>query len=212
MSCSKRACTWSVTVSEYKLSKVNQKHGRTGETREQSSEWASSETQARMHACIQTPTLLLNCTGVFCEEEFPYGRNTPFLVLETIGQSHSQIILCTLIDFGLKNSEIYQCLIPFRAQQLKMDDNWNRNQYKITFRCHGPRVVPGHFKVCTHHTRMQPSTLSSWSHWPRGPVDLKSYWPPKKSTGPQFFSNDVNPSKTVVDIKHYWNKYSLEQN
>ena len=33
----------------------------------------------------------------------------------------------------------------------------------------------------------QPSTLSSWSHWPRGPVDLKSHWPPQKSTGPQFF-------------------------
>ena len=34
---------------------------------------------------------------------------------------------------------------------------------------------------------VQPSTLSSWSHWPRGPVDLKSHWPPQKSTGPQFF-------------------------
>ena len=33
----------------------------------------------------------------------------------------------------------------------------------------------------------KPSILSSWSHWPRGPVDLKSYWPPKKSTGPQLF-------------------------
>ncbi len=46
----------------------------------------------------------------------------------------------------------------------------------------------------------QLSTLCSWSHWPRGPVDLKSYWPPKTYTGPQFFSNDVSPSKTVVDI------------
>ena len=47
----------------------------------------------------------------------------------------------------------------------------------------------------------QPSTLSSWSHWPRGPVDLKNHWPPQKPTGPQFFSNDVSPSKTVVNIK-----------
>ena len=37
----------------------------------------------------------------------------------------------------------------------------------------------------------QPSTLSSWSHWPRGPVDLKSYWPPGKSTGPHFPPTDV---------------------
>ena len=49
-------------------------------------------------------------------------------------------------------------------------------------------------------TLSQPSTLSSWSHWPRGPVDLKSYWPPKNPLAP-IFSNDVNPSKTVVDIK-----------
>ena len=26
----------------------------------------------------------------------------------------------------------------------------------------------------------QASTISFWSHWPRGPVDLKSYWPEKK--------------------------------
>ena len=37
----------------------------------------------------------------------------------------------------------------------------------------------------------QPSTLSSWSHWPRGPVDFKSYWPPGKSTGPHFSPTDV---------------------
>ena len=33
----------------------------------------------------------------------------------------------------------------------------------------------------------QPSTLSSWSHWPRGPVDLKSHWPPKNPLAPNFF-------------------------
>ena len=38
---------------------------------------------------------------------------------------------------------------------------------------------------------LQPSTLSSWSHWPRGPVDLKSYWPLGKSTGPHFSPTDV---------------------
>ena len=42
---------------------------------------------------------------------------------------------------------------------------------------------------------LQPPTLSSWSHWPRGPVDLKSYCPPPKSTGPQYCSNDVSLSK-----------------
>ena len=34
---------------------------------------------------------------------------------------------------------------------------------------------------------LQPSTLSSWSYWPRGPVDLKSYWPPKNPLAPNFF-------------------------
>ena len=42
-----------------------------------------------------------------------------------------------------------------------------------------------------HKALLQPSTLSSWSHWPRGPVDLKSYWPPGKSTGPHFPPTDV---------------------
>ena len=30
----------------------------------------------------------------------------------------------------------------------------------------------------------QASTISFWSHWPRGPVDLKSYWPEKKLLAP----------------------------
>ena len=34
---------------------------------------------------------------------------------------------------------------------------------------------------------------------------------PQKIHWPQIFSNDVSPSKTVVDIKH-WNNYSLKQN
>ena len=51
------------------------------------------------------------------------------------------------------------------------------------------RVVVGTC-ACIIHV-LQPSTLSSWSHWPRGPVDLKSYWPPGKSTGPHFPPTDV---------------------
>ena len=47
-------------------------------------------------------------------------------------------------------------------------------------------------KISDHIHNTQPSTLSSWSHWPRGPVDLKSYWPPVKSTGPHFSPTDVN--------------------
>ena len=27
-------------------------------------------------------------------------------------------------------------------------------------------------------------TLGLWVQWPGGPVDLKTYWPPKKLTGP----------------------------
>ena len=30
----------------------------------------------------------------------------------------------------------------------------------------------------------QALTLGLWVQWPGGPVDLKTYWPPKKFTGP----------------------------
>ena len=30
----------------------------------------------------------------------------------------------------------------------------------------------------------QALTLGLWVQWPGGPVDLKTYWPPKKITGP----------------------------
>ena len=33
----------------------------------------------------------------------------------------------------------------------------------------------------------QALTLSCCTQWPVGPVDFKSYWPPKKVTGPNFF-------------------------
>ena len=32
--------------------------------------------------------------------------------------------------------------------------------------------------------RRQALTLGLWVQWPGGPVDLKTYWPPKKLTGP----------------------------
>ena len=31
---------------------------------------------------------------------------------------------------------------------------------------------------------LQALTLGLWVQWPGGPVDLKTYWPPKKLTGP----------------------------
>ena len=31
---------------------------------------------------------------------------------------------------------------------------------------------------------VQALTLGLWVQWPGGPVDLKTYWPPKKLTGP----------------------------
>ena len=33
----------------------------------------------------------------------------------------------------------------------------------------------------------QGPTITFCIHWPGGPVDLKSYWPAKKVTGPNFF-------------------------
>ena len=35
-----------------------------------------------------------------------------------------------------------------------------------------------------HHLPYQALTLGLWVQWPGGPVDLKTYWPPKKLTGP----------------------------
>ena len=34
------------------------------------------------------------------------------------------------------------------------------------------------------HISLQALTLGLWVQWPGGPVDLKTYWPPKKFTGP----------------------------
>ena len=31
----------------------------------------------------------------------------------------------------------------------------------------------------------QALTLGMWMQWPGGPVDLKTYWPPQKLSGPQ---------------------------
>ena len=38
-----------------------------------------------------------------------------------------------------------------------------------------------------HKQSDQGSTITFCIHWPGGPVDFKSYWPPKKVTGPNFF-------------------------
>ena len=38
--------------------------------------------------------------------------------------------------------------------------------------------------VSKQHRRCQALTLGLWVQWPGGPVDLKTYWPPKKLTGP----------------------------
>ena len=40
----------------------------------------------------------------------------------------------------------------------------------------------------------QALTLGLWVQWPGGPVDLKTYWPPKKLTGPP--KNLLAPQKT----------------
>ena len=44
------------------------------------------------------------------------------------------------------------------------------------------------------HVMLQALTLGLWVQWPGGPVDLKTYWPPKKLTGPG----------GPVDLKTYW--------
>ena len=41
---------------------------------------------------------------------------------------------------------------------------------------------------CERVVTLQALTLNICIHWPRGPVDLKSYWPTQKVTGP----NPVN--------------------
>ena len=39
-------------------------------------------------------------------------------------------------------------------------------------------------EICAGATLMQALTLGLWMQWPGGPVDLKTYWPPQKLTGP----------------------------
>ena len=38
--------------------------------------------------------------------------------------------------------------------------------------------------IIMHVVLGQALTLGLWVQWPGGPVDLKTYWPPKKLTGP----------------------------
>ena len=96
MSCSVRvvrACA-SVTLSEcvYTFSKVkraaSQKHDtRMGENRHQSEQPRSIKGEIDTHQlCMDTRhtyTVRSTRTRVFFEEKFPYGCNSPFLVLET---------------------------------------------------------------------------------------------------------------------------------
>ncbi len=50
----------------------------------------------------------------------------------------------------------------------------------------------------TTHTALNIKLLESLA---QGASRFEKSLAPQKSTGPQFFSNDVSPSKTVVDIK-----------
>ena len=48
----------------------------------------------------------------------------------------------------------------------------------------------------------QALTLGLWMQWPGGPVDLKTYWPPKKLTGPF-------PKTKLVRGKKYLRKRTI---
>ena len=54
---------------------------------------------------------------------------------------------------------------------------------------------------CGYHSALNIKFLEPLA---QGASRFEKLLAPQKSTGPQFFSNDVSPSKTVVDIKH-WN-------
>ena len=43
---------------------------------------------------------------------------------------------------------------------------------------------------------VQALTLGLWVQWPGGPVDLKTYWPPKKLTGP-YLKTKLARRKTI---------------
>ena len=49
---------------------------------------------------------------------------------------------------------------------------------------------------------MQALTLGLWMQWPGGPVDLKTYWPPQKLTGPQK-TNWPLPQNQTCAMKKY---------
>ena len=54
--------------------------------------------------------------------------------------------------------------------------------YSVFAQNRHPRVVvTANSSIKVTH---QALTLGLWVQWPGGPVDLKTYWPPKKLTGP----------------------------
>ena len=52
--------------------------------------------------------------------------------------------------------------------------NKHRSSSFIQFRPGSGQYVDG----------LQALTIGLWMQWPGGPVDLKTYWPPQKLTGP----------------------------
>ena len=58
------------------------------------------------------------------------------------------------------------CTSQCRLRSLRENPLWSIDQYTSSRQPH------------------QASTLGLWVQWPGGPVDLKTYWPPKKLTGP----------------------------
>ena len=60
------------------------------------------------------------------------------------------------------------------------------------------------FKPASLRLLYQASIISFYSHWPRGPVDFKSYWPEKKPLTP-----NVRDQCTKVGYTIYMHELNL---
>ena len=92
----------------------------------------------------------------------------------------SKIRLCSTVIQTVCRTSVCRRITPFL-------DQWINAKFAKSMSASACLLTGQKCRQSFSHNNTQPSTLSSWSHWPRGPVYSKSYCPPPKSTGSQFF-------------------------
>ena len=73
---------------------------------------------------------------------------------------------------------------------------------------HAASIINPFGKGKSLHVPLQALTLGLWMQWPGGPVDLKTYWPPQKLTGPPK-TNWPLPQNQSCAMKKYLRKRTI---